>query len=170
MQMLSQHLRQNPPKLLSFGGEEMIALVTGLADGHKPEPMSGMISYRIFRTLVKAAGLDADTWGICKVCGGEGLDPAVKEAYEAWQCEGPPQGPGWQLWETVSEGSPVSPVFPDKEAFVQYLIGEGYSEKAARNFTESGWAPSGVIIQGGPNAGVHDGIAASALDDGMRKP
>jgi hypothetical protein len=33
------------------------------------------------------------------------------EEYEAWRPTDPPEGEGWQLWETTSEGSPVSPVF-----------------------------------------------------------
>lgn len=36
---------------------------------------------------------------------------AEKAAEEAWEPTEPPLGVGWQLWETVSEGSPQSPVF-----------------------------------------------------------
>ncbi len=32
----------------------------------------------------------------------------------------PPKGIGYQLWETTSEGSPISPVFHTKEALAKY--------------------------------------------------
>jgi len=35
----------------------------------------------------------------------------VGKLYEEWEDYEPPAGPGYQLWEKVSEGSPVSPVF-----------------------------------------------------------
>jgi hypothetical protein len=50
----------------------------------------------------------------CSRCDGDGTlwpSPSVKEACEGWEEEGPPPGDGFQLWETTSEGSPVSPVF-----------------------------------------------------------
>jgi hypothetical protein len=50
----------------------------------------------------------------CHVCKGEGqffISPEVKETYENWEPVEPPTGPGYQLWETTTEGSPQSPVF-----------------------------------------------------------
>jgi hypothetical protein len=50
----------------------------------------------------------------CPRCDGEGdLWPSdeIKQQYEDWQQTEPPTGEGYQLWETTSEGSPVSPVF-----------------------------------------------------------
>lgn len=50
----------------------------------------------------------------CSICDGEcGIwpSPEIKSAYENWETQEPPEGEGWQLWETVSEGSPISPVF-----------------------------------------------------------
>jgi hypothetical protein len=35
----------------------------------------------------------------------------VWDGYLAAQPSEPPAGPGWQLWETTTEGSPISPVF-----------------------------------------------------------
>lgn len=105
-------------------------------------------SYGMYFAFLKMAGVDAKTWGRCPVCNGETLDPAVKEAYDAWKPEEPPAGPGYQLWETVSEGSPISPVFPTKEKFADYLVGAGYTRKAAENFIESEWAPSMVVMVG----------------------
>lgn len=48
----------------------------------------------------------------------------------------------FQIYETVSEGTPVSPVFTTKEAMENWLIGQGYNRNAAHNFCEEGWAPS----------------------------
>jgi hypothetical protein len=54
----------------------------------------------------------------------------------------------YQIYETVSEGTPVSPVFQTEEEIFTWLIQQGHSEKSARNFVKAEWAPS-MIIQGG---------------------
>lgn len=87
----------------------------------------------------------------CPVCEGEGYSydpPAMRYLADTWKPIPPPVGEGWQLWETVSEGSPVSPVFATEETFADYLRGEGYSESALRNFIKSGWCMSGAIVGG----------------------
>lgn len=63
------------------------------------------------KKIIAAAGLDPETWGICPTCHGEAIDPAIKEAYEAWQEFDPPAGDGYQLWSTTTEGHPMSPAF-----------------------------------------------------------
>lgn len=63
---------------------------------------------------------------VCSTCSGSG-DVATDEqraAYEAWTSTEPPEGEGWQLWQTVSEGGPVSPVFPAREGLVNWLTTE----------------------------------------------
>jgi hypothetical protein len=104
-----------------------------------------MATYSIREKLLEIAGLPG--WGRCTACDSTGIDAEVKAKYDAWEEEPPPEGEGWQLWETVSEGSPISPVFPTKETFVDYLVGQGYSREAAINFSESGWAPT--LVQTG---------------------
>lgn len=55
----------------------------------------------------------------CSLCKGTGerwASPELKKAHEEWRPTEPPEGPGFQLWETVSEGSPVSPVFESLDA------------------------------------------------------
>jgi hypothetical protein len=48
----------------------------------------------------------------CQTCGGDGWQSKdAKALHESWEPEEPPTGEGFQLWETTSEGSPVSPVF-----------------------------------------------------------
>lgn len=57
----------------------------------------------------------------------------------------PPVGEGWQLWETVSEGSPESPVFTTSEELAQWMTTAehyGCALEAARKFIEDGYAPS----------------------------
>jgi len=62
----------------------------------------------------------------------------------------------FQMYETVSEGTPVSPVFETLEDLENWLVNsEGYSRAAANKFCKSGHAFSLVIS----NGKVQDGIA-----------
>jgi hypothetical protein len=59
----------------------------------------------------------------CPECNGHG-DIATDEEREAadnWQFPEPPEGPGWQMWQTVTEGGPVSPVFETPTELAQWL-------------------------------------------------
>jgi hypothetical protein len=100
---------------------ELVELMAGLA-GRSASPFGhdSVDAWQATRKLVAAAGLRADSWGICLACGGEGQDPATKTAAEAWQDYEPPSGPCWQLWETTSEGSPISPVFDSPEKLAKW--------------------------------------------------
>ena len=82
----------------------------------------------------------------------------------------------YQVYETVSEGTPVTPPFATKEELVEYLVANGdfwdqsrraegnssmpcapWTRKAAESFVGAGWAPSmmvtntaeGVVIRRG---------------------
>lgn len=81
----------------------------------------------------------------------------------------------YQVYETVSEGTPVSPPFATQEELAQYLaehgdfwdqkrIAEGrqsglagWGIEAARKFVGCGWAPSGVVV-GNQILTARDGI------------
>lgn len=89
--------------------------------------------------------------------------------YEFWEWEGDPPDPKYyrpwkddeatwyQVWETVSEGTPVTPPFEKREELVEYLIkhgdewdqkrGEGgWSRKSAENFVMGdGWRPTIIM-------------------------
>ncbi len=65
-----------------------------------------------------------------------------------------------QIYETVSEGTPTSPVFASLDEMVTWLIGEGYSEHAAKMFARDGWALSMVFT---PSRGV-SGTGIHSLD------
>lgn len=151
MRVVEAYEARNPTRLLPLT-DELADLVGGLAKkrGGKAalgEIGSSSVSWEIANVLRDAAGM-RKRWGTCPVCKGHGDDPAQRKAANRWRKKHPPKGPGYQLWENVSEGSPISPVFPTRETFIAYLVGEGYTQKAAEGFTESGWAPS-MVVSGG---------------------
>lgn len=60
---------------------------------------------------------------LCLACSGDGEkwpDAESKARYESWSKTEPPIGGGYQLWETTSEGSPVSPVFASMESLCDW--------------------------------------------------
>lgn len=73
---------------------------------------------------VKARATRLGVYGNCERCQGKGEirnpNTEIYAAYEAWENYEPPQGEGWQLWETCSEGSPVTPVFKTAEKLAKY--------------------------------------------------
>lgn len=87
-------------------------------------------------------------------------DPTPDEDYYRKEKWTPEQATAYQIYETVSEGTPVSPVFSDLDHLIQWLVDQGFSEKAAQEFAKHGWAPSMVFT---PEHGVRVGI--HALDD-----
>jgi hypothetical protein len=48
----------------------------------------------------------------------------------------------FQMYETVSEGTPVSPVFETLDGLKLWLVEQGHSEHAAAEFCKYKWAPS----------------------------
>ncbi|PRX91954.1 hypothetical protein CLV72_11227 [Allonocardiopsis opalescens] len=94
-------------------------------------------------------GVDAT----CATCKGHATIqsyPGQRADAEAWEPTEPPKGAGWQLWETVSEGSPVSPVAASADALAEWMSNpergrDWVPAETARQFVERGWAPSGVF-------------------------
>lgn len=67
--------------------------------------------YTVVPIRCKALGAELE----CSTCNGEGViyrNAEHRAACDAWNPE-PPTGDHIQIWQTVSEGGPVSPVFPD---------------------------------------------------------
>ncbi|MCA1831190.1 MAG: hypothetical protein LC750_00320 [Actinobacteria bacterium] len=103
----------------------------------------------------------------CSACNGDGeLWPSAdaKQAYEDWQEVPPPAGDGYQIWETVSEGSPISPVFASPEELATHMAGtkwgadEGTPYETWLAFINGpGWAPS-MVMDG---RGIHSGVDAA---------
>jgi hypothetical protein len=67
----------------------------------------------------------------------------------------------FQMYETVSEGTPVTPVFSSLDALEDHLVrfgtdwdrGNGWSRDAARAFCKSGFAPS-LMVSRSPSGQV----------------
>lgn len=119
--------------------------------------------WTIEKKLIEVAGLDPEKWGMCPVCDGHADDPEHRAACEAWEETPPPTGEAYQLWETTSEGSPISPPKATPEALARWLADNGASSFG--HLTESyetwlkfvrgpGWAPSAVSDGGSLMSGV----------------
>ena len=126
--------------------------LTGL--GH-----DGINSMVVVRARCKREGFDAT----CPTCKGhsslEKYEGQRAEA-EAWESTDPPKGDGWQLWETVSEGSPVSPVFATADELAGWMSNPERGNRwvpaaTAAKFITDGWAPTFVGNAGG---GVMSGV------------
>lgn len=78
----------------------------------------------------------------CPVCQGEGAtyrDAEHAAAHEAWERADLPEGEGWQMWETTSEGSPISPVFATPEELARWLANTGASAFGSDTATYDQW-------------------------------
>jgi hypothetical protein len=107
----------------------------------------------------------------CKECNGSGeywSNPEDKVAAEAWERSDPPEGEGWQMWETTSEGSPVSPVFAAPEELARWLADTEAStfgsmtadyETWLKMIKGSGWAMS---MASSSETGLVSGVEAVA--------
>lgn len=91
--------------------------------------------------------------------------PPDPDTYRPWRDE---DATWFQVWETVSEGTPVTPPFATRAELVDYLVrgGDdwdrrrgrgGYTRAQAESFVNAGWAPS-MMISGGQ---IVSGIACS---------
>ena len=111
---------------------------------------------------VKAACKRAGQDDTCRECHGRGHiwdSPEQKKIYDEWQPTDPPAGDGWQLWETVSDGSPVSPVFATAEELAGWLGAENHNGMSYYDWLKfltqtSGWAPSLVSVDGAMMSGT----------------
>ena len=100
----------------------------------------------------------------CEHCGGEGEHWPSEEArklYDDWKSSEPPAGDGYQIWETVSAGSPISPVFATPEDLAAYMAGRQWGadkgtpyETWLKFINGPGWAMSGVMQNGVYMSGV----------------
>lgn len=78
-------------------------------------------------------------------------DPPDREMYRrAWTTE----PTAYQIYETVSEGTPVSPVFATLDDLRAWCRVQGHSDTAIERFIEGGWAPSAVVGHGRVAMGI----------------
>ena len=77
-------------------------------------------------------------------------NPPEKEYYRNEEYETQFNGPvdHFQIYETVSEGTPVSPKFGTLKEMVEWLVEQGHDRGIAEAFADIGSAPSMVIIPG----------------------
>lgn len=154
--------------VISRPSEDIIDLLAGIA-GKAPNEIGHMIGsgnpeHALYKAIVKASGVPE--WGSCEHCQGHGSNeryPGQRAEADAWERTPPPTGEGWQLWNTVSDGKPVSPVFGTAEELAEWLttsaggraIGPGgaMTIDQALGFVDVGWAPTGI----GNAGGIHDG-------------
>jgi hypothetical protein len=132
-------------------------------------PLASSGASAIIAARVKEKGLPYE----CTPCGGAGsvfASPEIEKKHDEWQEIDPPEGEGYQVWETVSEGSPISPVFANPGKLAEWMAkssrSDGMDADAWYKFiTEDGWAPSFV--------GTSDGRVVSgveAVTSGMLGP
>lgn len=100
----------------------------------------------------------------CPNCKGEGGlwdSPENEKKCEEWEREEPPSGVGYQIWETVSEGSPVSPVFAEPSDLAKWMVEN--DDSITKNTTyyqwlkfikDCGWAPSMIGDSNGIKSGT----------------
>ena len=126
----------------------------------------GINRFILIRTRAERLGV----YGHCAVCDGEGStypSDAIRAEADAWEATQPPTGDWWQVWETVSEGSPVTPAFATAAELVDYLVANGdawdqkrlldpsswlgragWDRAAAAKFVGNGWAPTMISTAG----------------------
>lgn len=151
--------------------KDIVELTSGLA-GRPPSPPFGHDAcdrWGATKAIIKAAGL-RKSWGVCKRCKGEGSTWDTKEnklKAARWRSKEPPKGKGYQLWETVSEGSPISPVFETPEELADWLATSSDYKWASNDkgttrdqwlkfIVGPGWCPSMIM----DSTGVHTGVQA----------
>ena len=86
----------------------------------------------------------------------------------------PPKGDWFQVWETTSEGSPISPAFEKPEELARWLADNNASAFGSQGATYDqwlkfigvGWAPSAASCGGA----LQSGVAAIAEQEAHRAP
>lgn len=104
---------------------------------------------------------------LCETCGGNAsleVYPGQRAEADAWEAPEFPTGDAWQMWQTVTEGGPVSPTLESPEQLAAWMRSTDrwsqLTEKQALDFvTGPGWAPTAISFGGGP---VVDGVTAIA--------
>ncbi len=153
---------------------DAVLLTSGLAGCEPDDFLFGYGSrgeWHAVAAIVKAAGLP-DTWGICGTCSGTGdvATPEQQAAHEAWEPTEHPTGEGYQLWQTVSEGGPVSPVFAEPAGLADWIVASGKNLHGSNTPREAliTWIASEGSSIGSfahvPGKGIVSGVELAAID------
>lgn len=147
--LLSRGTRWHEPILPSGDIVELCTKLVG--NGSSPFGYSDLDAHRLIDKLSKKLGFK-EKWRTCKTCKGKASIPSKE--YKKWKPFEPPKGKGYQLWETISEGSPITPVFSTKEALLDYLVGHG-KKFVGRQLSRGEWQK--VLGSDCPAVGVETG-------------
>jgi hypothetical protein len=121
------------------------------------------------KARAKRLGISTDN---CHHCDGQGVvfcSDEYRQLHEDWKWVEPPEGDGYQLWSTTTEGTPMSPVFESPEQLATWLFENEASSFGSSTATYEqwlnfirgpGWAPSAILSDGKMQSGVD---AASSL-------
>lgn len=114
-------------------------------------PMASPNEWPVLRAEAQRLGIPTT----CSKCKGECSFWPSKEieiAYDKWRPEEPPTGEAYQIWENVSEGSPVSPAFIHPPALAAWMAVErssdGTHDDWMRFILGDGWAPDAIFANG----------------------
>ena len=91
---------------------------------------------------VKARCKREEVTDTCPDCKGEGsvwAEDKYRVLSEQWENIEPPEGDAYQLWETTSEGSPISPPFETPEELAKWLADTGASSFGRNTETYETW-------------------------------
>lgn len=176
----NHHLNQDDVNALVAGGRLMDLTHTWTAgEGWKAkEPAYTPTAAQVNEWSLRGFGHDSINQWLCVKarCAALGVDPEcqhchghgeiwpsedAKALYEGWEREEPPEGAGWQVWETVSEGSPISPVFSTPEDLARHMATTKWGGDSGTTYEQwlkfivgPGWAPSLVASNGVVETGV----------------
>jgi hypothetical protein len=151
-------------------GEDALILTRALC-GSDPDGLFGYGSSEAWRATSKLReALDIpEGWGVCQRCDGDGeiATDEQKATHDAWEPAEIPTGDGWQMWQTVSEGGPISPVFATADELAVWMTenkctinGPFGSVESAMRFIDAGWAPSFIST---PETGLVDGATYAGM-------
>jgi hypothetical protein len=96
-------------------------------------------------------------------------DDDHRKAHDEWERTEPPVGTAWQMWETTSEGSPISPPCETPLQLARWLTRTGASAFGGDTATEQQWlaminaghSHASMVISNGV---VMSGVAAVSAD------
>ncbi len=118
--------------------------------------------------LIETRAKRLGVYGKCSGCGGDGqlfASDAQRKAYDEWRGTEPPEGDWYQMWETTTEGSPMSPACETPEALADWLVANNASAAGSMTATREEWlnmiaAGSALSMVSIPGVGVVSGVAA----------
>lgn len=152
-------------------GQDMVDLLTGLVRDAKYPRRDSLFTrerHYVYKAILKAAGMPTK-WGVCPDCKGSGVEADHYKDYKRWRSKKPPRGRGWQVWENVSEGAPITPVFATADDLVDYLCTKGttwdqkrygkgpWRREAAVQFVKDMGSPSLVTFNSGTEVTAYEG-------------